>query len=109
MLAEQRYEFSEDARTASRDHLERRMQQPRFANARRVRNALKRARLRRIVTAGGKLTRPTACASRQRTSSSPVFFDGDEGASAKSELAGVDGTPPAEGDDEESPKAEAEA
>jgi len=49
MLDEQRYEFSDDAETAFRDYLERRMQQPRFANARSVRNALERARLRQAA------------------------------------------------------------
>ncbi|HUR17879.1 MAG TPA: CbbX protein [Acidimicrobiales bacterium] len=61
MLAEQKYEMSEDAANAFRDYLERRMRQPRFANARSVRNALERARLRqasRIVSdSGRKLTK----------------------------------------------------
>jgi len=46
MLEEQKYELSQDAEKAFRDYLERRMHQPRFANARSVRNALERARLR---------------------------------------------------------------
>ena len=46
MMAEQKYELSADAQVAFRDYLERRMRQPRFANARSVRNALDRARLR---------------------------------------------------------------
>ncbi|MDQ6910997.1 MAG: hypothetical protein M3Z84_09500, partial [Actinomycetota bacterium] len=46
MLAEQQYPFSEEASSAFRDYLKRRMRQPRFANARSVRNALERARLR---------------------------------------------------------------
>jgi probable Rubsico expression protein CbbX len=53
MLAEQRYEFSSEARDVFRRYLERRISQPRFANARSVRNALERARLRqanRIVS-----------------------------------------------------------
>ncbi|HVE47915.1 MAG TPA: CbbX protein [Acidimicrobiales bacterium] len=61
MLAEQQYEMSPDAAAAFRDYLERRMRQPRFANARSVRNALGRARLRqasRIVSdSGRKLTK----------------------------------------------------
>jgi probable Rubsico expression protein CbbX len=55
MLAEQRYEFSSEAREVFRRYLERRISQPRFANARSVRNALERARLRqanRIVSSG---------------------------------------------------------
>jgi probable Rubsico expression protein CbbX len=60
ILAEQQYELSHGAQEAFREYLERRMQQPRFANARSVRNALERARLRqatRIVSSGGSLTK----------------------------------------------------
>jgi hypothetical protein len=46
MLAGQHYQFTEDARAAFEQYLARRMQQPHFANARSVRNALDRARLR---------------------------------------------------------------
>src|SRR5260370_702293 len=46
MLAEQMYRFSPEARQAFEVYLAKRMQQPRFANARTVRNALARARLR---------------------------------------------------------------
>jgi len=46
MLAEQHYRFGDGARAAFEQYLARRMQQPHFANARSVRNALERARLR---------------------------------------------------------------
>ena len=46
MLAEQHYRFGDGARVAFEQYLARRMQQPHFANARSVRNALERARLR---------------------------------------------------------------
>ncbi len=46
MLAAQRYRFGDGAREAFAQYLERRMRQPHFANARSVRNALDRARLR---------------------------------------------------------------
>jgi probable Rubsico expression protein CbbX len=58
MLEQQRYAFSPDAERAFREMLSRRMTQPRFANARSVRNALERARLRqanRLVSGGGGL------------------------------------------------------
>jgi probable Rubsico expression protein CbbX len=45
MLTDQRYEFSPQGRAAFRHCLERQMGQPRFANARTVRDALERARL----------------------------------------------------------------
>ncbi len=46
MLGRQAYELSEDAETAFREYVERRMKQPRFANGRSIRNAIDRARLR---------------------------------------------------------------
>ena len=46
MLDAQCYEFAGDAETAFGAYLERRVEQPRFAHARSVRNALERARLR---------------------------------------------------------------
>jgi probable Rubsico expression protein CbbX len=46
MLAAQQYRFGDGAREAFADYLARRVVQPRFANARSVRNALDRARLR---------------------------------------------------------------
>jgi probable Rubsico expression protein CbbX len=46
MLAAQHYHFGDGARAAFEEYLARRMQQPHFANARSVRNALERARLR---------------------------------------------------------------
>jgi probable Rubsico expression protein CbbX len=46
MLSEVRYRLSGEAEATLREYLSRRMVQPRFANARSVRNALERARLR---------------------------------------------------------------
>jgi probable Rubsico expression protein CbbX len=46
MLTAESYELTPEAGQALREYLERRMQQPRFAHARSVRNALERARLR---------------------------------------------------------------
>lgn len=46
MLTEQQYMFSPEAETTFRNYLMRRVRQPNFANARSVRNALERARLR---------------------------------------------------------------
>lgn len=49
MLQQQNYRFDDEARAAFREYLEHRMRQPQFANARSVRNALDRARLRQAV------------------------------------------------------------
>jgi probable Rubsico expression protein CbbX len=46
MLDQQHYRFAEGTKELMRQYLERRIEQPRFANARSVRNALDRARLR---------------------------------------------------------------
>ncbi len=46
MLTQQHYHFGDGAEDVFRDYLERRIGQPHFANARSVRNALDRARLR---------------------------------------------------------------
>jgi probable Rubsico expression protein CbbX len=60
MLAEQMYRFSPEALQAFEAYLMRRMHQPRFANARSVRNALDRARLRqanRLFAKGGRISK----------------------------------------------------
>jgi glycerol-3-phosphate dehydrogenase len=60
MLGAQRYRLSPEACSVFRDYLARRMSRPRFANARSVRNALERARLRqanRLVAAAGTLAK----------------------------------------------------
>jgi probable Rubsico expression protein CbbX len=60
LLTEQMYRFSPEAEVAFEGYLQRRMQQPRFSNARSVRNALDRARLRqanRILAKGGKISK----------------------------------------------------
>lgn len=65
MLTQQNYRFSEAAAAAFRQYLERRLQQPHFANARSVRNALDRARLRQasrlFAERGRELDRDALC------------------------------------------------
>lgn len=61
MLSARQYRFSPEAEPVFREYLVRRMRMPRFANARSVRNALDRARLRQasrlFARAKGQLTR----------------------------------------------------
>ena len=60
MLAEYMYRFSPEAHQAFEGYLKRRMHMPRFANARSVRNAIDRARLRqanRLFAKGGKISK----------------------------------------------------
>jgi probable Rubsico expression protein CbbX len=60
ILKSQHYSFSSDAETAFREYLIRRKSMPHFANARSVRNAIDRARLRqanRLLNSGKTLTR----------------------------------------------------
>jgi probable Rubsico expression protein CbbX len=57
MLKEQQYRFSPEAEETFREYVELRMKRPNFSNARSVRNALDRARLRqanRLFVGGGK-------------------------------------------------------
>ena len=49
MLQQQSYRFDEPGRAAFRDYIDHRMRQPHFANARSIRNALDRARLRQAI------------------------------------------------------------
>ncbi len=60
MVDKQGYEMSEDAERALRDYIERRLEQPRFAHGRSIRNAIERARMRqaiRLFESKGKLTK----------------------------------------------------
>jgi len=60
MLAEQMYRLSPEAIQVFEVYLQRRMRMPRFANARSVRNALDRARLRqanRLFARGGRISK----------------------------------------------------
>ena len=49
MVREQGYELSEEAQEAMRDYIERRVDQPRFAHGRSIRNAIERARMRQAM------------------------------------------------------------
>jgi probable Rubsico expression protein CbbX len=60
MLDRAAYRLSDDARKALAEYVERRIEQPRFANGRSIRNAIDRARLRqamRLFEAEGRLSR----------------------------------------------------
>jgi probable Rubsico expression protein CbbX len=46
MMKQQQYEFTDDAREAFREYVERRVERPRFAYGRSIRNAIDRARMR---------------------------------------------------------------
>lgn len=83
MVRRQHYEFNDEARSAFREYLTLRMPQPHFANARSVRNALDRIKLRqanRLIAARGlvskdDLARLDASDIRQ----SRVFHGGNDG------------------------------
>jgi probable Rubsico expression protein CbbX len=60
MVGKQGYELSEAGESALRDYIEARLDQPRFAYGRSIRNAIERARMRqaiRLFESGGKLTK----------------------------------------------------
>ncbi|OGI51977.1 MAG: CbbX protein [Candidatus Muproteobacteria bacterium RIFCSPHIGHO2_12_FULL_60_33] len=92
MLAQQNYRFSEEADKAFAEYLRLRMKLPHFANARSVRNALDRARLRQanrlFARRGSKLSKSDLMTlEAEDVLASRVFkegqldLDGDEGAS----------------------------
>ena len=64
MVGQMHYRFSEDAVAAMRDYIAMRKAQPHFANARSVRNALDRARLRQANRIFDAATQPGVEASR---------------------------------------------
>ena len=60
MLKQQQYEFTDEAREAFREYIERRVERPRFAYGRSIRNAIDRARMRqagRLYDRRDELTR----------------------------------------------------
>jgi probable Rubsico expression protein CbbX len=56
ILAEENYRFSEEALAAFADYIQRRMQLPFFANARSIRNAIDRARMRQANRLFNRMT-----------------------------------------------------
>ncbi len=60
MVERQQYHFDAGSRAAFREYLVRRMKQPHFANARSVRNAIDRSKLRqanRLIASGGQVSK----------------------------------------------------
>jgi probable Rubsico expression protein CbbX len=58
IVAQQQYAFDPESRTAFEQYIAKRMQQPHFANARSIRNAIDRAKLRqasRLLERGGRI------------------------------------------------------
>ena len=74
MLEQQRYEFTPEAEAAFRQYLERRMEMPRFANGRSVRNALERARLRHANRIVSNSEKPLGKADLMRIEDADIFL-----------------------------------
>jgi probable Rubsico expression protein CbbX len=81
MLAREGYWLAPETEQVFRDYVDRRREQPRFANARSVRNAIERARLRhasRLMTEGGEVgVTELTTLSPADFLASRVFTDGD--------------------------------
>ena len=65
MLGQMHYRLSDDAHDVMRQYISRRMQQPRFSNARSIRNALDRARLRQANRLFAERAKPMDLAALQ--------------------------------------------
>ncbi|MEJ7757170.1 MAG: hypothetical protein WKF83_13465 [Nocardioidaceae bacterium] len=81
MLERDDYRFSPEAEKAFTEYLERRLDRPRFANARSVRNALERARLRqanRLVAQGSVSRDDLVLITEEDIRGSRVFADPEQ-------------------------------
>jgi probable Rubsico expression protein CbbX len=82
MVAQQEYELDDEAREAFREYIERRVQRPRFAYGRSIRNAIDRARLRqasRLYDRRDDLTREDLVTIKaEDILASSLFEDDDE-------------------------------
>jgi len=81
MVCQQGYELAEGADMAFEDYISRRLQRPRFAQGRSVRNAVERARMRqatRLFDAGGRVTRKDLVTLRPEDILSSSVFDDAE-------------------------------
>jgi len=76
MLEGSRYYLSEDAEAALREYLTRQMAEPRFANARSVRNELERARLRHAHRLASDLHRNWTRDDLMRLEPADILSDG---------------------------------
>ncbi len=87
MVDRQGYEMSEDAERALRDYIALRVERPRFAHGRSIRNAIERARMRqatRLFDSDRKLTkRDLVTIEPDDVLQSSVFDDTDEGSDAE--------------------------
>lgn len=104
LLASDDYRFDEGAKEAFAEYLDRRLQMPRFANGRSVRNALERCRLRqadRLVSTEGPVTKDDLMTlTESDVRASRVFTDASEDGSEEAPSEGTAETPTETPDDE---------
>jgi probable Rubsico expression protein CbbX len=72
MVATMNYRFDTEAMAALRDYIVKRMEQPRFANARSIRNALDRARLRQANRLFAKRSKPVGRSALQTITAADI-------------------------------------
>jgi probable Rubsico expression protein CbbX len=89
MLDEQNYRLSDAAEDAFQDYIRHRMEQPHFANARSIRNALDRARLRQAIRLFDKR-------GQQLTPNDLMTIDAEEIRASRVFRGGLDGDQPQE-------------
>jgi probable Rubsico expression protein CbbX len=92
MLKQQQYEFTDEAREAFREYIERRVERPRFAYGRSIRNAIDRARMRqagRLYDRRDELTREDLVTiEAEDILASSLFSDEDGETSAEASAPG---------------------
>jgi probable Rubsico expression protein CbbX len=90
MMAQQQYEFEPEAREAFREYIERRVERPRFAYGRSIRNAIDRARMRqagRLYDRRDELTREDLITIKSEDIRASSLFADEDGEASDDGLA----------------------
>jgi DNA-directed RNA polymerase specialized sigma subunit len=90
MMAQQQYEFEPEAREAFREYIERRVERPRFAYGRSIRNAIDRSRMRqagRLYDRRDELTREDLVTIKAEDIRASSLFADEDGEASDDGLA----------------------
>ncbi len=113
MVDGQGYELDDDAKEALQEYIERRVEQPRFAHGRSIRNAIERARMRqalRLFDSGSELTKEDLITiTSEDIRQSSVFSDTEEEAPEDDVEDGAEGDQSDGGESENGSQEDSEA